>query len=471
MRTKFLIIVFLCYACVKANAQTDSTRVFSISDLFTQILAHHPVAKQARLLDDRAKQEIRFAKGLLDPKFSMNFYEKDLTGLDYFTIWDNQLKIPIWYGTDIKTGYEKNSGLNLNGENFTPPNGLSYLGISVPVLQGLIIDERRASIKQAKLMPQLANAEKVKIINKLLLQASKEYWDWYYRYQRYLRTEKGYEFALFRFNAVKARVEHGDLSPMDTVEAVMNLQDRSVQLQQALVEFTNQQLLLSTYLWSENEMPVELPEKVIPQNIFIPSQALTNDSLAKLIATAEQSHPEIVKLETKMKQLNIEKKYHADKLKPKFNVDYNFIQKGFYLDDQITNYNYNTQNFKLGFNFNYPLLLRQERSKLSMTKIKLLDNQFELEQTNREVQNNIRMAFNEWSSLRIQLALQTEMVSNATVLRNSEQILFDSGESSLFLVNSREVNLISNQIKLAELQSKFEKNRYLLMWNVGKMIP
>jgi hypothetical protein len=64
-----------------------------------------------------------------------------------------------------------------------------------------------------------------------------------------------------------------------------------------------------------------------------------------------------------------------------------------------------------------PLLLRQERGKLQLTKIKLQHNALELTQTTRAVENEIRAAFNDWQALENQIVLQERMVANAKTLR------------------------------------------------------
>ena len=444
--------------------------MFGIQDFFVQIIAHHPVAKQARLLSDKARQELRLSKGLLDPKIATTYYEKDLGGLDYFTVWDNQLKIPVWFGTDIKAGFEKNSGVNLNGENFTPLEGLGYIGITVPVAQGIIIDERRAVIKQARLLTTLAEAEKLKVINKLLLQAAKDYWEWSFRYERYLNMRESYLLGLQRYDAVKERVVHGDMSPVDTVEAQMNMQDREIQMRQGALDYANATLMVSNYLWSESGVPLEIQDNIIPSLAGLDSVKINGEKLNDLLLRAQSGHPEIIKLNTKIQQLNIERQLYADKLKPKINFDYSLIQKGSDFNKYEVSPTYLQNNFKLGLNFSYSLFLRQERGKLSVSKIKILETDYDLKQTGREILNNVKVSYNDYLSFREQIDLQKQMVNNAKRLRDAEQNLFDNGESSLFLINTREINLINNMVKLAELNAKFQKSKYSLFWSAGDIM-
>ena len=52
-------------------------------------------------------------------------------------------------------------------------------------------------------------------------------------------------------------------------------------------------------------------------------------------------------------------------------------------------------------------------------------------------------------------------------LRNGEQIRFENGESSVFLLNSREASLVSARVKLAELQAKYAQTQATLRWAAG----
>ncbi len=54
-------------------------------------------------------------------------------------------------------------------------------------------------------------------------------------------------------------------------------------------------------------------------------------------------------------------------------------------------------------------------------------------------------------------------------MRDGEQKLFENGESSLFLINTREMNLLNNQIKLYELKTKQAKTHLTLQWAAGNV--
>jgi outer membrane protein TolC len=64
--------------------------------------------------------------------------------------------------------------------------------------------------------------------------------------------------------------------------------------------------------------------------------------------------------------------------------------------------------------------------------------------------------------------MQQDMVNNYEQLRNGEIQKFEAGESSIFLINSRESKLIEAQAKLIDLQGKYEKEKATLLWAAGR---
>jgi len=85
----------------------------------------------------------------------------------------------------------------------------------------------------------------------------------------------------------------------------------------------------------------------------------------------------------------------------------------------------------------------------------------------REIVNDLLANFNNLKNLEQIIEIQTELVKNSFSLRNAEQLRFENGESSLFLVNMRERSLIEAQIKQAEINSKYAKAKVQLQWSSG----
>lgn len=459
-------------APTRVPVSPDSGQVFALRDLLTYVTLRHPVARQAGLLPERALQEVRYARGLFDPSATSKYYGKTFKGKEYFHDWDTQLRIPVWYGLDVKAGFDRGVGPYVNPESSTSPAGLSYVGLSVPLAQGLLMDERRAAVRQAQALQGLAEAERRGALNKLLLQATKDYWEWSLHYQRLQFLTQNSELAQVRLQAVRQRVLLGDLAAIDSVEALTELQNRQATLSQARVQFRNATLLLSNYLWDEQQQPRELPATARPQPLPGPTdwRTLAPDSVAALAQVAEQIHPELQKSRAKLNQLGMERRLLSNKLLPKLSVDYNLLQAGqpFNPEKPATlSGTYLENNYKLGVSFAYPLLLRQERAKLQLNRLKQQETQLELQQDTREIQTGVRTAANDWEALREQLSLQEQVVRNANRLREGEQTRFENGESSVFLLNAREASLVLARVKLAELQAKYAQTQAALRWAAG----
>ena len=71
------------------------------------------------------------------------------------------------------------------------------------------------------------------------------------------------------------------------------------------------------------------------------------------------------------------------------------------------------------------------------------------------LQNKIDALKQELDSYVTQNDITLQMVTDSEQMLNAEERKFQLGESSLFLVNSRESKLIENQLKAISIQNKF----------------
>jgi outer membrane protein TolC len=465
MRTIFIfLIINILTPLSNLFAQTD-TLYLSLRDVYEKVLEGHPIAKQANLLPQEAIQELRLAKGMFDPKIVSQFNGKEFKDKNYYRHWNNQLKVPTWWGPDFKFGYERNTGVNLSTENDTDKgNGLAYAGIEFPLGQGLVIDQRRAAILQAEIYQKVADAEKIKIINKLVLQIAKDYWAWYYHHFKYITLQKGLTLAQRRYDLIVIGVEQGDYAPIDSVEAQINLQQRVIDLQNANVELQNARLLFSNHFWGENGEPLEITEQFVPKESL---DYLPIEKLEDLFEYAKENHPELLKLQNKLLQLEIDRKLAREMLKPQIDLKYNLLARN-PLNSNDFGSTMMSENYKFGLDFSFPIFLRKERSKLQKTKLKINQLTFERDFLNRDLLNQIAANYNDARNLQSVLVIQESMVNNYRILFAGEVQKFQNGESSVFYVNVRESKLLETEVKFYEMQQKYAKSLAELRWSAGK---
>lgn len=446
----------------------DSLVVFSESEFLEIVVQHHPVASQAELLSEFARQEVRAARGSFDPKWETTLEEKTFKNTRYWSTWTHELKIPVWTNTDLKLGYDKANGQYLNSEFTNTVDGLVYAGISVPLLQGLLTDGRRTALRQAQLMPEMMEAEQVKTINKLILEAVKEYWNWSNAYRQFQLQQEGVRLAQFRFDAIRERVFNGDAAPIDSVEALITLRTRENDLREAEVSYRNAVLMMSNYLWNEDGQPLELNDNVVPE-AEVSILPLSDSEMGDLLTAAQQFHPDLIKLDVKARQLAMERRLNVEMLKPAIGLNYNFLAMP--TDISLQEHAFFDNNYKLGLTASVPLFLRKERSKLAITKLKITENQLSFDNSRRRIQNEVLSTYNTLITSAAIIDAQRNIVSNYETLRAGEVAKFSNGESSLFLVNTRESKLLESRAKLIKAETDYQKDLATLYWAAGRRKP
>lgn len=456
------LLFFLLVVCVSTQAQ----QIMSFEDFMTLVKENHPISKQANLEIEKGEAKLLSAKGGFDPQLFTNIGQKYFKNDQYYSLINSGLKIPTWFGLSAEGGVEQNNGVNLNPERKTPSNGLVYAGLSLSVGQGLFIDKRRADLRKAQIYENITVQERRSILNKLLLSASKAYWDWFKSYQLVRIYEEGLNLAQERFQGIKESVIAGDKPPIDTVEALIQVQSRSLELQEAKREFFNQTGWLNVYLWSPDGAPYELEETVVPTPIKEIEATLFNDSIQNQLSTMIQQHPVMLKNQLKIRQLEIERRWKIEQLKPVLNIKYNAINEPIN-QDLIAGYSMN--NYNWGLQFYMPILLRKGRGELKMTNIKLRDQLLQLDLEQEQLTFNVKAAINDWQSYSLQLETINNNVENLNLLLNGEKRKFEIGESSLFLVNSRESKYIKGLIDQAKIVTLNQKSLIEISYRLGTL--
>lgn len=448
---------------------SDTTRVMPLESFIQIVLLSHPVVKQADLLPEQAKQEIRLAKGAFDPKLESSWDVKNFDDKEYYDFFNATLKVPTWFPVDPKISIDRNKGQFVNPENSIPGSDdfqQVTAGLSLPIGRGLLIDQRRATVKQAELFAKINDAERLKMINKILLSASKDYWEWYFSFYNYLLIQESLSISQEIYRRVKIDFEFGELAAIDTIQAAITLQNRQVDSRDALINFKRAGLMLSNYLWGVNQEPMVLQDDLIPELDFIQNLESSSMPLDSLYAMAIQSHPELVKTNFKLEQLNIDRRLAKENLKPRVDLNYNLInsplnQRGEFVDIQLRN------NYKFGIEFEFPLFLRKERSKLRQTNIKIEQTNYQLDQLEMQILNSIQASYFELDNTSGMLSLMQQAVNNYKALLDAELFNLENGESDLFKINFQQDKLLESQIKLMKMRTNMEKARVNLYWSAG----
>jgi outer membrane protein TolC len=136
-------------------------------------------------------------------------------------------------------------------------------------------------------------------------------------------------------------------------------------------------------------------------------------------------------------------------LLPKIDVGYSYLSEPGYFN------NYQFEDYKIGLDFYFPLFLRKERGSLKLAKYKIQETEFTLDLERVQLSNKISAQKTEIESLIKQKEIIKGLVKDNVTMLNSEEKLFSFGESSLFLINTRENNVVSAQLSKIALENRF----------------
>lgn len=446
-----IIIFFYLLFGLFVNAQTVDSVQLNFREYLGYVKKYHPVAKQAEMVMSVGQANLMKSRGGFDPKITLDYSTKEFKGSEYYDLLNSTFKVPTWYGIELKGEFEQYSGEYLNAERNVPDDGLYSAGVALSLGRGSWINERMATVKKAKFFREQSKADRDLLVNQILFDASLAYFNWLQAYRNSLLFNDFLLNAKVRLKGVNRSAQSGEIAAIDTVEAKIAVQNRALEREQANVTLRNARLELSNYLWMGDNIPMELQEGVVPDTSLDTEIDQALEILGKpLDSFVLENHPKLRSLSYKIDGLVVDKRLKTNKLLPRIDVEYKFIT-----DEPEYLNSFETQNYKAGLNFELPLFLRKERGDLKLAKLKLRDAQFELDNAEVQIQNKITAIYNELDSFENQNVLIDEIVSSYAALLAAEERKFSFGESSLFLINSRESKLIDAVLKQNQVENKY----------------
>ena len=446
MKKLLTYIAFLLLAQYSFGQDSDSS-LLTYEQFIGRVKEHHPLARQAQISVEMGKAYLTKSRGGFDPTLTGNGNQKYFLDNQYYSILGGGLKVPTWFGVSFQGGYDLNNGIYLNPERNLPDDGLWYAGINLSLGKGLIIDQRRAEYKKAKIFLESSVQQQFLMLNDLYLNASMAYWDWLKSYNKVKVYEEAVENAEFRFESVKRSALLGDKPFIDTLEANIQLQNRLFKLLDAELEFLNNTSLLEIYLWEDGFIPVELDSSAVSP---LTREVIYRDidpELALQVDSLKMYHPEVLNAQYKIDQKQVDVKLSQNNLLPQIDLKYNALT---YSTNGDLMSNYSINNYTWGATFKMPLFLRKERGELRINKLKLESLQNDLAFKTEQIEYKIEMALNTWNTSYKQIEIWQSATQNYLRLLESERTLFQIGESSLFMINSREKAYINAQLELIE---------------------
>jgi outer membrane protein TolC len=437
---------------VAAKAQSDSILAYNV--FMQQLQAYHPMSQKADLLVTSAKAGVLEAKGGFDPVLGFKKSNKNFNGTSYYDKDMASIAVPLPFGSDVVMGAERAAGSYLNPE--VTPGTISYIGIDLPILKGLWIDERRAALQKARLNLDQSEQARLLAFNELAANAALAYWSWKEAYHLYRLTENTLQLAQQRMNLLRTLQANGDRSEGDTIEVFVQVNQLLLQRDEQYTRYLNATINLTAFVWDEALYDALVNKVYLPPT----NQWGLADETTILGWLMENSNietlPALRWYDSKLAMLQVDKRYKQQALLPELKLSTRLQSNNIYTFTGLDRF-YFTENYNLGIQFKMPLLFREGRGGWQQAQIKILDTGLDRDVKRREISNKRTALLNEYNLLSNQLMNVSALINAQQRLYKLELSKFTLGESSVFLVNSREQKLLELKAKEIELNAKKAK--------------
>ncbi|MBK9271720.1 MAG: TolC family protein [Saprospiraceae bacterium] len=432
----------------------QETQILSLKEFLSVVIKYHPVVRQAHLINKMAEEQLRASGGQFDPMISYRLQDKEFENKKYYRLQNLELNIPTWYGIDLNLTALNNTGPLINPQS--TPDLSQQIGFNLPLMQGLLMDQRRKSVLQSKQMLKMAESERILIVNDLLLEAITVYAEWVLCHQQKMLLDSLNQVNELRYNLIQISIGIGEMAPIDTIEALSQWQIIKAQQIEADQKLELARIRISNFLWLQDGSYYQLPAGIIPSDQIFPK---VNTSNFEYYLSASDSHPEIKQAVNEIKMAELEKKYRFQFMLPRADLSIQNLSRSF----QFGTGAYALKNsLYSGIQFELPLFLRSGRGNYRRAKLELNVRQLNLERINVKIKNDIKMEYTKNKKLILQSETLAQATRNLETMLQAENTKYQNGESSLFIVNQRELRFLESRKQLLILNNQVAKSSWQL---------
>jgi hypothetical protein len=272
------------------------------------------------------------------------------------------------------------------------------------------------------------------------------------------------QVAKQRLAGIEALANIGEKAPVDTIEAAIFYQTRFLDFQSALIE--NQKTIneISSFNW-QNNSPSLITENYTAMDSLDLYFNKAKNLLIRSLYQNVPSNPILSKYSSFQKVLEIDNRLKKEMIKPSLNIKYNILSN----NAATMNPSYSNNNYKFGLNLSFPLFLRNPANEYKLAKINSQNNKLELINKTNELSFKINALKKIIDILAEQLQNAERLSKYSKMLVEAEKLKFTNGESTLFMLNTRENKWLESEIKLAEYKLKFIKTLLNLIYLNGDL--
>jgi len=427
----------------------------TLADVLQQAEARYPKllggeAERRAAREKRRSKTAAFDPSLVSNTETLRYNSSTTRGKEStYTASESGIELLTRSGLKLFAGGRGNTGAVKSPLSSTGTGGEYYIGVKMPLLRGLGINDKLAAERQAILGEPLADQNFAVLRLNTLLQVSLAYWDWAAAGRKRAIAENLVEIARIRADAIRVRAERGDLPLIDVVEADSETVRRDGARIKAERDLQKAALKLGLYLWDGDGDAAPIPrDDRLPLALPVPAP-MSAEMVAAARERAVLARPERRGLLVSRDILRVDADLARNDRKPNLDLVFN--------PGLDTGRNGIGDTLKAGIAFSLPLGQREAAGRLGEAQLKIakLDQEERLlaQQIRTEVNDAVSAAQTSWE--RYQAAVRE--VELARRLEQGERDRLLAGEGTLFLVNQRERATAEAEARLVDVQAEAQQ--------------
>lgn len=430
-------LLLLILACVGQGRAADpqSRIALSLGEVLEAATRAFPGLLAAQTRQSAAEGERLAAEGGFDTSLKTQT-RWSLIGLYENRNYDVSLEQPtgLW-GTTFFGGWRRGTGDYpvYEGKSATASDGEARLGLNIPLWRNGPIDRRRATLAQAELGETIAAHDVDLALIELRRIVSHRYWDWVLAGQRLRIAQSLLEVAESRDAGLRERVAAGDLPEfevLDNQRAILERRERVVASQRLQEQAAIQ---LSLYYRGADGEP-RMPDAGRLPGDIPPSPAAKPTQFESALALARTGRPELKRLELQRRQSETELELQRNQQAPGVDLTIQGAQ-----DFGTGNSKLNREELYAGVTLDIPLQRRVATGRAQAAAANLQRIVHETRLAEDRIANEVRDALSALTASRQRLELARQQEMAARKLEEGERTRFDLGDSTLLVVNLREI--------------------------------
>lgn len=383
------------------------------------------------------------AEGAFDAKLSLN---SEANQFGYYKNRANGAKVELpladW-GGEIFGGYKRGQGDfgPWQQDLLTLSRGEWSGGVRLPLLRDRQTDERRTDLLLARLSVELADASIEQQRLKLLETAAKSYWEWVAAGQKLAVAESLLQLAEARTGQVQEAAAAGEIARIEIVDNQRAVLERRSAVVAAERDLQNAAFELSLFYRDANGDPQLAPRERLPG--FPEPAALSAERLQEGLRQALARRPEIAGTLVETRQRAAELTLARNQMLPRIDFTAKYGQ-----DAGAGSITKRGGELLAGITLETPFQRRKAKGAAAVQEAKLAQLEHKLRFARDRIEVEVRDAASALDAALQRLELARAEQDAAQQLADAERERFDLGDSTLFVVNLRELAAASAGLKV-----------------------